>query len=83
MDGAIYRKDALSIVRDVFKQLQTIFQTVIRSGDNFLQLEAYLNIQFHRFFSLCCVSALSEAVPPLFLLKNADVDNAQRISILS
>lgn len=79
---AVHKKDALSVVSDVYSQLHRLFRMVRKHGEDFREFEARFNAQLHRFYALGHLTALSEAVSALCLLNNSDFENSQRILIL-
>lgn len=80
---ALHTKDAISVYSDVYVKLQRLFRTVDRNGEYFSLFKARNNAQPHRFNTLNHSTLMSEAVSALFLVDNADVHNAQWISILT
>lgn len=79
----VHKTSALSVVLDVYAQIQQLFRTTRSSNKNFRLFEGRLDARLHRLNVLCSTNALSDSVRPLFLLNNSNVDNDQRMSIFA
>lgn len=79
---AVFKKDSLSVVSNLYTQLQFLFRTFHCNVESFHRLKPRLNAQPNRCNSRSTSTTLPEAVSALFLLNNAEVYSTRNFSIL-
>ena len=80
---AIYRREALSVVSDVYLNFTSLLSMKRGSTETFRNFESRFLAQVSRLNSTSTSSKLPEALRAFMLLANSSVDNGQRISVLA
>lgn len=80
--NSVHKRALLSVVTDLYKDLQDLLQPWHRTFENFLGFELHFSAQSTNFYADESSASLPESRTPLMLLAIASVDAAQRISIL-
>lgn len=81
--GAIHKYDPLTVVSNLFGELIQLISTKRSSNETFRNFESRFNAQLSRFNALSQSTMFPNAISAFSLLANANVDTAQRISILA
>ena len=80
---ALYRRDPLAVVSDVFQDFLSLINTKRHPNESFKNFESRFQAQVSRLNAHGSEARLSDALVAFALLANADVDNNQRVSVLA
>lgn len=80
---ALYKRDPLAVVSDVFQDFLTLMNTKRNHTESFKNFESRFQAQVSRLNAHGSEAKLSESLVAFALLANADVDNNQRVSVLA
>lgn len=81
--GAIYKRDALSVVSEAYKTFNLLLNTRRGNSENMKKFESRFSAQVAKFNSISNTTKLPDCLTALMLLSNASIDDAQRVSILA
>lgn len=81
--NCIYKRDSLSVMSEIFSDFSLLNKTRRHGSETFQEYEARFSAQLAKYNSHSSTTAISDAIAGMMLLVNSDVDDSQRISILS
>ena len=80
--NAVYKRDGLSIVNDVYTLFNDLVSTRRSDNESFENYESRFAAKLSKFNSFASCTALCEALSAFLLLSNAHVDNSQKFPFL-
>ena len=80
---AVYKRDALSTVSDVYRDYMDLLSLKRSSNEKFRTFESRFEAQVAKFNSNSTVCQIPEALTSFLLLANTNVDDSKRISVLA
>ena len=81
--NAVYRKDPLAIVREVYHDFMELLSTKRGDKEGYPNFESRFQAQLAKFNSHFDDLVLSDALMAFLLLGNANIEQSQKISILA
>ncbi len=79
----VYQRDPLTVVSDVYKDLETLLNTKRAANESFKNFESRFSAQLSKFNSHGDTARISESMAAMIFMNNASVDDAQRVSVLA